>query len=209
MYWVWNRACACFVKLLSSWWVFKSYVKTWKSGTTWAAPAIPVPAALKPSEAVTYNYVFASSVSGKCPVNWNTILGTWKQISSCKLAWYVLPRYESLVMYMYMHNYAVWLGRAWASPTLALLHCTPRVCPVDLAITVNFKSANFTCTCTIIFKLDEPSSYCLTNDGDNKDGDHSWTLARAPWTFFLLGDTDKDGDSVWTYMYCHGWWRCC
>ena len=32
----------------------------------------------------------------------------------------------------------------------------------DLAITVNFKSANFTCTCTIIFKfneLHEPSSY--------------------------------------------------
>ena len=37
-------------------------------------------------------------------------------------------------------------------------------CPVDLAITVNFKSANFTCTCTIIFKfneLDELSSYLL------------------------------------------------
>ena len=33
---------------------------------------------------------------------------------------------------------------------------------VDLVLTVNFQSVNFTCTCTIIFQfneLDEPSSY--------------------------------------------------
>ena len=30
---------------------------------------------------------------------------------------------------------------------------------MDLALTVNFKSVNFTCTCTIIFKFNEPSSY--------------------------------------------------
>ena len=51
-----------------------------------------------------------------------------------------------------------------------------------LAITVNFKSANFTCTCTIIFnKLElcictssmqgivNRLATCSTDDGDNKD----------------------------------------
>ena len=72
---------------------------------------------------------------------------------------------------------------------------------LDLAITVNFKSANFTCTCTIIFNsmnthlLDarnrKPSSYLF--DGrwrQQRRRDHLWTLARAPRTFCLVsGDT--------------------
>ena len=43
---------------------------------------------------------------------------------------------------------------------------------------------------------------CSTDDGDNKDGDHSWTLARAQRTFCLLGgDTDKDRDCLWIYRH--------
>ena len=65
---------------------------------------------------------------------------------------------------------------------------------LDLANTVNFKSANFPYTRTIIFKfnnelyaprmqgiVNRPAT-CSTDDSDNKDGEtmHSWTLARAP-----------------------------
>ena len=46
------------------------------------------------------------------------------------------------------------LSKPHTSVTSLRSACVPMfACLVDLAITVNFKSANFTCTCTIIFKF--------------------------------------------------------
>ena len=66
--------------------------------------------------------------------------------------------YSQVRMYVWRDMWEL-LGRAWASPTLAWLHCAVRVyvwCLVDLALTINFKSADFTCTCTIIFNSTNP-----------------------------------------------------
>ena len=61
---------------------------------------------------------------------------------------------------MRLHVVAILIGASLSEPhtsvTLFPSACVPMfACPVDLAITVNFKSANFTCTCTIIFKLNK------------------------------------------------------
>ena len=63
----------------------------------WYDLAIPAPVALQPSEAVIITCLqVVSQVNAQ--LTETQFWGLEKQISSCKLAWYVLPRYELLVI---------------------------------------------------------------------------------------------------------------
>ena len=95
---------------------------------------------------------------------------------------------------------------------------------LEFANTVNFKSANFTCTCTIIFKFNNELysirgyapryamqgivnrlATCSTDDNDNKDGE----TTRGHWlehhehsasSVATLADKGRDcGSESWTY----------